>query len=183
MAHSTESNLQARELTSALEMTAGRMPPEPGLNQPGPAIRRGGSPGPAACCAHSGISAPDLSQSQAATAGLAAHLPQLPEVRTIIPLNILLSSCQPRSKLQARGGVGLLLKQDSIPLSCPPSRPPWFPPPPARSGFMALPCRQLVTMAGSLGRLQAGAFGSPRLQLAWPPSTQRGEERPGVWGF
>lgn len=120
VAHSTESNLpQTRDLTSALEMTAGRMLPEPGLSQPGPARRRGGSPRPAACRAHSGISAPDLSQSQAATTGLAAHLPQLPEVWAIMLLNIPLSSCQPRSKLQARGGVGLLLKQDSIPLSCP----------------------------------------------------------------
>lgn len=183
MAHSTESNLpQTRDLTSALEMTAGRIQPEPGLNQPGPASRRGGSPRPAACCAHSGISAPDLSQSQAATTGLAAHLPQFPEVRAIMPLNIPLSSCQPRSKLQARGGVGLLLKQDSIPLSCPPSRPPrGSPPPPACSGFMAFPCRQLVTMAGSLGRLQAGALAAPDFSLpARPPPTQRGEERPGV---
>lgn len=156
MARSTESNLpQTRDLTSALEMTASRMPPELGLNQPGPAIRRGGSPGSAACCAHSGISAPDLSQSQAATAGLAAHLPQLPEVRAIIPLNIPLSSCQPRSKLQARGGVGLLLKQDSIPLSCPPSRPPRGSPSPSplRIYGPSLPA------AGNHGRLLGEAAG------------------------
>lgn len=168
MAHSTESNLpQTRDLTSALEMTAGRMLPEPGLSQPGPTRRRGGSPRPAACCAHSGISAPDLSQSQAATTGLAAHLLQLPEVWAIMLLNIPLSSCQPRSKLQARGGVGLLLKQDSIPLSCPPSRPPtWLTPSPSLLRIYGLSLQAAGNHGRLLGEAVGWSLGSPRLQLA-----------------
>ena len=111
-------------------------------------------------------SAPQISlKALAATACLAARLPQLPEVPAIMPLKIPLSSCQPRSKLQARRGVGLLLKQDSIPLSCPPSHPTHGFPPSYHPGLRiyGLP----LQAAGNHGKLLREASGwslvSPRL--------------------
>ena len=83
-----------------------------------------------------------------------------------MPLKIPLSSCQPRSKLQARGGVGLLLKQDSIPLSCPPSHPTHGFPPSYHPGHRIYGLS--LQAAGNHGKLLREASGwslvSPRLQ-------------------
>lgn len=120
-------------LTSALRQKQKRCSLSPGLSQPGPGPAPMCAPGLPPAAITAGSAPWILLKARAADARLAAHLLLLPEVPAIMPLKILLSSCQPRSKLQARGGVGILLKQDSIPLSCPPSRPTHgFPPPATR---------------------------------------------------
>lgn len=73
-----------------------------------------------------------------------------------MPLKIQLSSCQPHSKLQAREAWASSLNKIQFHLAVPfPTPHKGFPP--ARhpcSGFMASPCRQLVTMASSSESLQ-----------------------------
>lgn len=88
-----------------------------------------------------------------------------------MPPKIPLSCCQPRSKLQAQGGVGLLLKQDSIPLSCPPSRPTHRSPPSSHPRLRIYGLS--LSAAGNHGKPLREASGwslvSPRLQcgLGW----------------